>query len=293
MAEATASATSTQTTQSPAGAASPASASHTPSKSDQPNAAPAAASKTFKIKVDGKEQEVSESELLELASAGKAANQRFQDAAKMRKEAEQWLKLAEQDPSEFFKRTGKDPRKWSEEFLLRELQKEAETPEQKKARENEEALRQYRDKEKKDAENKESQDREKLTNSERERLDKLFTQALYESGLPRTKFTVKRMAELQLINIKNKFELKPDQLAKLVREDYINEQKSLLGALEGDQLLDFLGPEITKKFSKAQIAKLKSRGGGGGSSKGGPVARNQPETGMTWREYQKKNRGRA
>lgn len=244
----------------------------------------------MKIKVDGKEVEMSEKEVLELASAGKSSNQRFQEAAKLRREAEQVLKFAKENPVEFFQKTGMNARQWAEQYLMTELQKEAESPEQKKARENEEKLKKLeaQDKQRKDSEMQEQIKR--ATNMERERLEKLFTKALMDSGLPRTKFTVKRMAELQLVNIKNKFELPPEKLAQIVREDYINEQKSLLGSLEGDQLLDFLGSDLVKKFSKAQIAKLKARGTGGSTQKKTDKAPEEP--GLSWREYQKRNRRR-
>lgn len=289
----------TQTTastkvQNPAGGTTQSSV--TPAAKDQPTAPPAAGSpRMMKIKVDGKEVELPETEVLELASAGKASNARFQDAAKLKREADQIIQFAKDNPEEIFKKTGLNPREWAEKYLLGELQKEAETPQQKTARENEEKLRKYEADEKKRTAESERQEEERLTNEQREKYDKLFTQALFESGLPRTKFTVMRMAQLQKINLKKSFDCTAQQLAKIVREDYVAEQKALMGALDGDALIDFLGPEIAKKFSKAQIAKLKNRGTGGSSSAAGkgPVARNQPEPGMSWKDYQRKNRGRG
>lgn len=244
----------------------------------------------MKLKLDGQEVELTETEVIAYAQQGKVAQARFQEAAKVRREAEDILKYAQENPEEFFKKTGKNAREWAEKFLLEQLQHEAMSPEQKKAKDNEDKLRKYEDDEKRKKAKEMKDHEDALTTSERTRLDQLFTKALFESGLPRTKFTVKRMAELQLLNIKNKYELPADALAKLVREDYEAEQKALLGGLEGDQLLDFLGPEIVKKFSKAQIAKLKARGvqpSAGGQRQ--PPSRKEDET-LTWRELQKRNR---
>lgn len=263
-------------------------------KTEQPTpGAPGAVSKEpvrmLKVKVDGKEVELPESEVLELASAGRASTQRFQEAAKMRKEAEELLKFAKANPKEFFQKTGMNAREWAEKYLIEELQAEAMSPEQRKARENEDKLRKYEADEKGRKDQELNEERQRATAVERERLDKLFTSALYESGLPRTPYTVKRMAELQLINIKNKYELNASQLAKLVKEDYVSEQKALLGSLDGDQLIEFMGPENAKKFSKAQIAKLKARGvGGSAGGQRAPVTQNNE--GLTWRELQKRNR---
>lgn len=266
----------------------------TPANPNPTNATnPPQQQRLMKIKVDGKEMELPESEVLELASAGRASNQRFQEAAKMKREAEAALKYLDENPAEMFTKRGKDARKWAEEFLLNEIKKEAETPDQKKARENEEKLRKYEANEKEQERQSKDAEMKQAINEQREKYDKLFTQALFESGLPRTPFTVRRMAELQKINLKNKYDLSAPQLAKLVREDYVKEQHSLMGSLDGDQLLDFLGPEIAKKFSKAQIAKLKARGNGSGGSGKNPPTSSQNGSSLTWRDYQKKNRKQA
>lgn len=248
--------------------------------------------KKLKLKLDGKEVELPESEVIAGYQTGQVAAQRFKEAAKMRQEAEQILQFAKQNPKEFFQKTGMNAREWAEQYLLEELQAEAMSPEQRKARENEDKIRKY---EQDDKDRKETQRQEQMKRLEQEHMqnyDVMFTKALSESGLPKTVFTVRRMAELQLINVKNKYELNASQLAKLVREDYIAEQKALLGGFEGDQLIDFLGPDLVKKLSKAQIAKLKAKGLQ--SNKPNPTSRKTEETqGLTWDEYRRRNRGRA
>lgn len=260
--------------------------------------APAAAQPTpteirkMKLNLNGQEVELPESEVIAYAQQGKVATERFKEASKMRQEAEQILKYAEANPEDFFKRTGKNARQWAEEFLLKELQAEAMSPEQRKARENEEKLRKYENDEKSREDKKKQEAQDRLKQEHMEKYDQMFVQALTESGLPKTKYTIKRMAELQLINIKNKYELSATQLAKIVREDYIDEQKSLYGAVEGDQLLELLGPEIVKKLSKAQIAKLKARGTTPAAASATPK-QTQEEKGLTWQDWQKRNRGRG
>ena len=264
----------------------------TPAPQAKAPAAPAEAPappRMLKVKFDGKEVEMPESEVLALASAGKVSTQRFQEEAAMRKQAEELLKFAKANPKQFFEKTGMNARQWAEEYLMQELQMEAMSPEQRKARENEEKLRKFESEEKQRAENAQKEQLRRMEEQHRQNYDQMFTQALHESGLPKTAYTVKRMAELQLINVKNKYELSSAQLAKLVREDYANEQKSLLGALEGDQLLDFLGADTVKKLSKAQIAKLKARQSASGASSAPRVS--QPNTpGLTWKELQRRNR---
>ena len=60
----------------------------------------------LKVKIDGKEVEVSESEVIANYQQGKVASQRFQEASKMRKEAEAILQYAKSNPKEFFEKLG-------------------------------------------------------------------------------------------------------------------------------------------------------------------------------------------
>lgn len=248
---------------------------------------PTTPERKLKLKIDGKEMEMSESEVISYATKARAADQRFNEAANMRKEAESILKFAKENPAEFFKKTGMNAREWAEQFLLKEIEREAMTPEQKKNMANEEELRQYKDNEKKEAERKRNEEIAALEKTHLQSYDLMFTDALHKSGLPKTAYTVKRMAELQLVNVKKKLDLNADQLAKLVREDYLSEHKALLSAYDGDQLIDFLGVDAVKKLSRAQIAKLKARGV---SPRQAAVNRPAGKQQLTWDEYRKRNR---
>lgn len=280
----------TPTTPAPA-APSPAQAPGTkaPAQGAAPAAPAAAPPRMITLKLDGKDVQMPESEVISYAQQGKVAGQRFQEAAALKKQAEEILAFGKANPKEFLAKMGMNPRQWAEEYLMQELQVEAMSPEQKKARENEEKLRKFEDNEKKTKEKAQQDEKDRLTNQKREEFDVMFTEALGLSGLPKTPFTVKRMAELQLINLRKNLELNASQLAKIVREDYAAEHKALFGAIDGDQLMDMLGPDIVKKLSKAQISKLKAKGvqpAAGGARP--PAQSGKPP--MTWAEYHRKNR---
>lgn len=269
-----------------------------PGKTDPVTPATTAAAEAVKrkLKIAGVERELTQDEIDRLAMQAGGADQRFQEAAEMRRRAEEILKQADEDPAGFFNKRGKDVRKWAEDYLMEELKREQMNPEQKKAFENEQKLKQY-EKEKKDAEDQRKKDEFAAKFKEHnDNYNTLFVEALGKAGLPKTAYTVKRMAELQLVNLKKKFNLNADQLAKLVREDYISEQKALYGGMEGDQLLDILGPDIVKKLSKAQIAKLKAKGVRTAPNTANQVRQTddgRPPGMSDWRWYQMKNRRRA
>lgn len=269
------------------GSANPGAQTANPNQKVQ--ASPQPEARKMKLKIDGKDVEMLESEVISRATKAAAADQRFDEAARMRKEAEQVLQFARENPTEFFKKTGMNARDWAEQFLLKEIEREQMSPEQKRAWENEEELRKYKNNEKQQAEQKRKDEIAALEKTHLQNYDVMFTEALQKSGLPKTPYTVKRMAELQLVNVRKKLDLNADQLAKLVREDYASEQKALLSAFDGDQLIDFLGVDAVKKLSKAQIAKLKNRVT---SSRQIDPQRPAGKAPLTWEEYRKRNRGR-
>lgn len=242
----------------------------------------------LKLKLEGKEVELPESDVIALAQRGKVADQRFQEAATTRKQAEEIISFAKNNPTEFFKKTGMNARQWAENYLIEELKREQMTPAERKAAENELKLKEYEDDRKRQEAKRLEDEKQAAQEKHMQNYDKLFVEALSQSGLPKTAYTIKRMAELQLVNLKKKLNLTADQLAKVVREDYIAEQKLLFSALDGDQLIEMFGPDLVKKLSKAQIAKLKAKSTGGSGS--APTRSLNDKPALSWREYQRRNR---
>lgn len=259
--------------------------------SQEAKATETAAQRTMRLKIEGQELELPESEVIALAQQGKQAGKKFQEAAQMRKEAEALAHLLKSNPKEALAKFGIDVRKFSEDTLVEMLERDAETPEQKKARENAERLAQYEREEKERKELERDSQLKALEEKHLKNYNEMFVQALEQSGLPKTPFTVKRMAELQLINVRNKLDLDPGQLAKLVREDYINEQKALFSSADGNTLMEILGADIVKKLSKAQIAKLKAQSPKFTKPDDDAKQASKSEKALSWKEIQRKNLG--
>ena len=249
-----------------------------------------AQARMMKLKIDGQEMELPEGEVIKLAQQCKAADKRFQEAAVTRKQAEDIIAYAKSNPAEFFAKTGMNARQWAEEFLLGEIQREQMSPEQSKAAENERLLKEYQSKEKAAADKARADQMQALEQQHMQSYDQIFTKALGESGLPKTAYTVKRMAELTLINVKKGLDLEPMQLAKIVREDYQNEMKALYGQADGDSLLELLGKDAVKKLSKAQLSKYKATKVNNGAAQPKVPATKPANPVDAWRQMKKKTR---
>lgn len=218
----------------------------------------------FKLKVDGREEEIGESEMIMRAQKGTAAERRMEEAQKMRAQNEAFVKLLKTD----FTKLLDDPnlgldeeqkRTMLEQYYKRKyIDPSVLTPEQQKQRANEERLAAYEAKEKADLQQAHQSKLDQLEAHHRENYQKVIISALETGGLPKTDFTVRRMCDLMAKNLQMGLDLAPEHLAKLVREDYENETKTLYSATDGETLLKLLGDDIANKIRKADLARLKA-----------------------------------
>lgn len=282
-------------------APNPAAASKTVGASPElPNAQPAGQAKTppepvrtLKLKVEGKELELPESEVIALAQQGKSAAQRFQEAARLRKETEAVVNFIKSNPKEAMKHLGIDPRKFSEEVLMEAIQLEAMTPEQKRLHEAETKLKQIEAEKKRQAEAARQKEIADLTERHRQNYEKMFIDALSAEALPKTAYTVKRMAELTIVAQKKGINVDSRQIAKLVREDYQNEIKALYQNSDPETLRQLLGEDALKKLRQDEISKLKSQPQKFTQSNPSRKAQSEARKTLkkdTWAEFKKKNR---
>lgn len=241
----------------------------------QPKAKPApkAAAELFELKVNGKTVKMTKEELIQHASMGHAADQRFKEAAQMRKQAEAVIgKLRDpksvisalQDPALGL---SKDQiREQFEEWYAREfIEPESLTPEQKKLREAEAKLKKYEEDEKARAEEKLKNEQEAMTTQAREQLQGQIIEALETSGLPKTNFTIRRLAYWMQRNQANGFDAPIDVVVGQVRNEINSSLRDLVEASDGDVLIKILGDGVIQKLRKYDLEQLRKMRGQGGA----------------------------
>ena len=248
----------------------------------------------LKIKVDGKDEDFDlnlddEEGLKRHIQMSKAAQKRMNEAALTKRQAEDFIKMLQEDPVKVLTnpKLGVNFREIAEKYLLAQIQDEMMSPEEKRLREADRIIREREDADKKAKADAETRQMQELQAHYAQDYDKKIGEALSTSGLPKTPRTVKRMAELMHKNLQHGFDLEPAQLVEIVREDYINEMKELFGASEGDMLLKIMGDDVANKIRKADLVRLK--GNGLPQSRGSlPQAKSETSKPMTkdqWREY--------
>lgn len=251
----------------------------------------------FKVTIDGVDSEVDEAELLKGYQRARAANQRFEEAAKIRRQADQLIAALQQDPISLLTnpKLGINFDEIAEKHLLRKLENEMLTPEQRQAREMQEKLSQYEQQEAKRQEELQAQQFEAAKHQARADYERRFVEVLDKANIPKTAETVSRMARYLQESLRRGYEPDLYDVADMVREDMLAEQRALLAAVPDDRLDSVLGEESLEKVRKALLAKV--QGGVTGVNQP-PVAKPQQQERVPkhmdefeWRQYIRQKAG--
>jgi hypothetical protein len=222
----------------------------------------------------GQEEEVPESTLRAWAKRGRNAAQLVskadkarQDAARASQEAE--AKLARlKDPKEFFrlaKELGHDPRALAEEEVLRAIEEERLTPEQRRIREVE---RQLAERDEKDRRAKEEADNAALeaeTETHRNSFADLFMGTMERLGLPKKagRAVVHRMADVYLQAQQVGMTVSEDDMAAHVLEGLRAEQSAVVKGMSPAEIVEWLGPDTMAAVRKYDLEQYRAKRKGG------------------------------
>lgn len=213
-----------------------------------------------KLKIKGRELEVDDAKYHEYAQKGAAATETWQEAARMKKEVEDFYQRLQDDPVSVLK----DPklsgkmRKAAEEFLWEQIQDEQTSPEEKAQREAQSKAQKWDELEQKKQQAIREQQEEQENSFLMEDYDKKVTTALTNSRLPKTTGTVRRMVDYLTQDIEAGVNRDPSEYADAVYSDYIQDVSELFEPMEGDQIMKILGEKILKKIRESDIKRLKT-----------------------------------
>ena len=216
--------------------------------------------KKYNVKINGEDTEVGEDELINNYQLRKASDKRFQEGQQMRKQSEEFIRLLKTDPKKVLSHpsVGMDVKKWAEDFLIGEMQKEMMTPEEIQMDEMKSRLAKFEEQEQMTKKQTEEAQQTAVRQKYQDDYNKQITEALDTSGLPKTEYTVQRMINYMAKALEQNYELSAKDVTDLVRRDYINDTKSLYSGLDADALINILGDDVAGKIRKSDLAKLKN-----------------------------------
>ena len=250
--------------------------------------------RTVKGTVNGEETEFDidsdEFKKLDAVQTMRASQKAFREAAEMRKESQQLRQALEnakaqvtKDPMALFKALGV-----SEEAVLEFAQNKAlgkvyetidpntgqpYTPEQQRIIQLQKELGQRQQTEQEAKQKQEAAEYEQLKDVVRKDVDKQFTTALRETGLPPTPYTMMRLANLME---QMGPDVDPKLVAPMVLEDVVTEIVHTINTVPIETAIELLGEDFMKAVRKYDIAKARA-----GKDKFGRIAGKYPDNAPT------------
>jgi hypothetical protein len=215
-----------------------------------------AAEKLYDLKVNGKKLSVNEEELIKRAQKAEAADEKFQRASLIEKQAEQLIDLLKNDPLQILRNPnlGVDVKKLAQQIYEEELKEAEKSPEQKEKErleaELEEIKRQYEE----EMTRRQKEEYERIVAQQEREITEGIMTAIDTSGLPKSEYIVKRMTDIMLVAYENGLDLSPKDVVPILRKELKNE----LSRIPPEVLEEFLGEESVKGLRKNYLKKLKS-----------------------------------
>lgn len=227
----------------------------------------------IKIKVDGEESEeelpfdVEEGDeatikyLQKQAQLAKMSQKRAQEAAQTRNHLMSIIEQLKTNPRKILSdpNIGVDIKKLAADIINEEIERSQLTPEQLKIKEMEDELTRIKAEREEQEETRRQEEFGRLQEQEYDRYDMLFTKALEGSDLPKSPYVVKKMADYMLLGIQNGYDVTPEMILPLVREEIHGDIKGMFGAMPDEVLENFVDKQTYDRIRKRNLAKVKDK----------------------------------
>ena len=217
--------------------------------------------KKLKLKVDGKEfeQEVNfdddESLIRELQMA-KVGQKRSQEKAELEKELGKFLGQLNKNPLETLaKEMGMNVDQVIEKYINEQIENSKKSPDQLEREKLQAELNQLRQEQENEKQTFKQKELERLQNQEFERYDMLMEQALTKSDIPKSPYVVKKIADYMLVALQNGYDVTPDDVIPLVREEMHSDLGEMFQSMPEDVIEKLLGDRVLNKLRKRRVAK--------------------------------------
>lgn len=225
--------------------------------------------KKYSLKVNNKVKEVeldlgNDEEVQRYLQKALAAEEKFQEAASVRKQAEMLVQALKTNPLAVLMHPelGLDVKALAQQVMTQELEDMQKSPEQKRIEELEKALKSKEERERQLEEERRSAEMAKIQEQAYQELDDQITSALSTSELPKSPYVVKRIADamIEAVNMGYK-DITVQQIMPFVEESITSEfQRMFDEAPEqtAEKLMEKLvGKKNLDRYRKTKVARVK------------------------------------
>jgi GTP cyclohydrolase I len=219
--------------------------------------------KKLKLKVDGKEIEEEidlddEERLTREFQLSKLGQKRAQEKAELEKQVGAFMKALGEDPFAAMKELGMNPDQVIEDYINKQLEQAKKSPEQVEKERLESELKAIRAEREREKEEHNTKELARLQEQAFQQYDTQMEQALNKSGLPKTPYTVKKMADYMLVALEAGHDVTPDDVVDVVREEMNSDLKEMFASLDEETIEGLLGEQVINKLRKRRVAKAQA-----------------------------------
>lgn len=248
--------------------------------------------KKYSLKVNNKIKDLeidlsNDEEVQKYLQKAMASDEKFQEAAGLRKQVEQLVNELKTNPLAILRhpQLGIDIKALAQQVLNEEIEEMKLSPEQKKIKELEMALKEKDEKEKKSEEERSIAERAKMEQEAAAQLDEQITAALGKSNLPKSPYVVRRMADSMIAAMDMGYaDVTPEQVLPFVEEQILGEINRLFEEAPEEMfdkvMENVVGKKHLDKYRKSKVAKSRPKAATTTAAQikdTGATAKNQPK----------------
>lgn len=221
--------------------------------------------KKIATKVNGRQSEIeldldNEEELAKYVQKAMAADEKFQEAAGIRKQMQQFVQALKNDPLSILTHPelGVDIKALAEKVINQEIENLQKTPEQKRLEELEKQLKDREDKLKATEEEKRAAEMARLEEQAFQELDRDIDEALKTTSLPKSGYVMKRIADALIsANDMGYTDVTVKDIMPYVESSMEQELQEMFGKMPEAVIEKLMGTNLDR-VRKAKIAKVKT-----------------------------------
>jgi hypothetical protein len=211
-----------------------------------------AAVRKMKLKINGRETELSEDAVIAMAQKSFASDEKFKSASEERKRVEKIIAKFKDDPDAAIEAIlGKPAEELYKERLAKKLEDMGKDPRDLELEQLRSKLAAQEKKQQEDMSRAQKAKLDQATEYFQKYYDVEIPKAIKAAGLPATEETVGYFAEILSESIDEGIEIPMHAVADLVKERYTGMQRAILGKLNGDDLIAFLGEDKARELASA------------------------------------------
>jgi hypothetical protein len=215
----------------------------------------------WRLKRKGAEIELAEEDMIRYASMGFDANDKWQEAAKIRAQNAEFIKLLQENPRAVLAhpKLGLDLKQMAYDILYEDLQTEMMSPEEKEAFENKRKLSEYEERERERAEYEAQARREAEDRQYQEATDRQIREAFTGAKIPITQFTYDSIINYMGEALKaGHYNVTPQDVMPLVQADFEKAIREVF-TLPFEDVYNLVGEDTFQKLQQGYIAKARGR----------------------------------